>query len=472
MYFIIAVEEDKVDVDLYKVDGKIKQGRTSSCNHKSDAACIYCTSKDPYDPEYLQKEGIKFMSFHSYLRKLDHEKGKLAKATLDEINLTIKSGCTTHAPWPEGICSACQPPALTLNRQTYRHVDYITFENAEIVDNFLNFWRITSHQRAGLLYGRYEPYSGVPLGIQAVVTAIYEPGQQGTRDSINLLADEDGKQAQVDRVAKSLGLCRIGWIFTDLVQKDTSGSVKHVRHADSHFLSAQECITAAHFQNMYPNVTKKSSSQKFGSKQVTIVVTGDSKNQISMDAYQVSQQCMAMVRAGVLLPTKDAPELGYVREPKVGPNLDVFYKVKDQYGNEVTKVARPLPVEYLLIDIPSGFSSASPTYSMSLEKAFFNSGSKKPFPIENRPMEGELQTIETLANYRKLFDIDTISDFFRDFHLLVYLCAQSDVPLTEEDMKPLLEALRDHRLEEVYRWTEGQEWKTLELIMQNIVDGF
>ena len=470
MLFLV-LDEDKVDIELYKMDGKIKQGRTSSCNHKSDAACIYCTSKDPYDPEYLKKEGIKFMSFHSYLRKLDHEKGSLAKATLDEMNLTIKPGCTTHAPWPEGICSACQPPAITMNRQTYRHVDYITFENGDIVDNFLNFWRVTSHQRAGLLYGRYETFSGVPLGIQAVVTAIYEPAQQGTRDAIKLLPDEDGKLAKVDRIAKSLGLCRLGWIFTDLIQ-DSTGSIKHMRNADSHFLSAQECITAAHFQNMYPNITKKSSSQKYGSKQVTIVVTGDSKNQIGMEAYQVSQQCMALVRAGVLLPTKDAPELAYVREPKVGPNLDVFYKEKDQYGNEVTKMARPLPVEYLLIDIPSGFSSASPTYSMSLEKSFFNGPNKAPFPIENRPMEGHLQTLEVLANYKKIFDNDNISDFFRDFHLLVYLCAQTEVPLTEDVMKPLLEALRDQRLEEVYRWTEEHQWKTLELIMNNIADGF
>ena len=201
------------------------------------------------------------------------------------------------------------------------------------------------------------------------------------------------------------------------------------------------------------------------------MVTGDVENQIALEAYQVSQQCQAMVRAGVLLPTKDAPELGYVREPKIGPNLDVFYKLKDQYGNEVTKIARPLPVEYLLIDIPSGFSSASPSYSMSLEKSFF-SGMKKPFPIENRPMEDQLQTIEALANYKKMFDFDNISDFFRDFHLLIYLCAQTDVPLTEEDMKPLLEAIRDNRLQDVYMWTEGNQWKTLELIMNNIADGF
>jgi nuclear protein localization family protein 4 len=71
----------------------------------------------------------------------------------------------------------CRPPALTLNRQSYRHVDHITFENANIVDNFLAFWRETGRQRYGFLYGRYEPHPEVPLGIKAVVCAIYEPPQ-------------------------------------------------------------------------------------------------------------------------------------------------------------------------------------------------------------------------------------------------------------------------------------------------------
>ena len=65
--------------------------------------------------------------------------------------------------------------------QLYRHVDNIMFENGNIVDRFLNYWRSFGHQRIGFLYGRYEAYNAVPLGIRAVVAAIYEPPQVGNR---------------------------------------------------------------------------------------------------------------------------------------------------------------------------------------------------------------------------------------------------------------------------------------------------
>jgi nuclear protein localization family protein 4 len=61
--------------------------------------------------------------------------------------------------------------------QEYRHVDNVMFENAHLVERFLNYWRSTGHQRIGFLYGRYEIHTDVPLGIRATVAAIYEPPQ-------------------------------------------------------------------------------------------------------------------------------------------------------------------------------------------------------------------------------------------------------------------------------------------------------
>lgn len=51
------------------------------------------------------------------------------------------------------------------------------FENSELVERFLDYWRTTGHQRIGFLYGRYEIHPDIPLGIRAVVAAIYEPPQ-------------------------------------------------------------------------------------------------------------------------------------------------------------------------------------------------------------------------------------------------------------------------------------------------------
>ena len=36
----------------------------------------------------------------------------------------------------QGICSKCQPSAVTLNRQPWRHTDSIMFENSQLVDRY------------------------------------------------------------------------------------------------------------------------------------------------------------------------------------------------------------------------------------------------------------------------------------------------------------------------------------------------
>lgn len=98
--------------------------------------------------------------------------------------------------------------------------------------------------------------------------------QESSKDSITLLTDD--REKIVEELARHLGLVRVGWIFTDLVADDIQkGTVKHVRNIESHFLSAQECITAGYLQNQQPNPCRFSSTGCFGSKFVTVCVTGE-----------------------------------------------------------------------------------------------------------------------------------------------------------------------------------------------------
>lgn len=280
-----GVVEDEVDQQLYKVDGRIERGRDNKlCRHNSNGCCVHCSPIEPFDENYLKEQKIKHLSFHSYLRKLTSgvDRGKFV--ALEDINCKIKTGCKEHPPWPKGICSKCQPSALTLNRQTYRHVDNVMFENTVLVERFLNYWRCSGHQRMGFLYGTYEIHADVPLGIRARVAAIYEPPQESSRDYIKVLPDESA--AEVDRLAATLGLKKVGWIFTDLISDDAAaGTVKQLRGIQSHFLTASECIMAGHFQNQHPNASKYASNGVFGSKFVTVCVTGEFKKKIFFSVF-------------------------------------------------------------------------------------------------------------------------------------------------------------------------------------------
>lgn len=65
-----------------------------------------------------------------------------------------------------------------------------------------------------------------------------------------------------------------------------------------------------------------------------MVFTGDEKCQVHMEGYSVSNQCMALVKDDCLVPTKDVPELGFVRESSDKQYVpDVYYKVCKFYNN-------------------------------------------------------------------------------------------------------------------------------------------
>lgn len=67
------IEEDEVDIELAKQDGRINRGKDPQlCHHGPSGKCIHCVPAEPYDLEYLKSinPSIKYISFHAYLKKL------------------------------------------------------------------------------------------------------------------------------------------------------------------------------------------------------------------------------------------------------------------------------------------------------------------------------------------------------------------------------------------------------------------
>jgi nuclear protein localization family protein 4 len=387
-------EWDVTDAVLAAKSGRVERQRDMQmCRHGDTQHCIHCTPLEPYDPQVLASYSppLKFMSFHTHLRKLNSGADRGRYTRLEQPQCALIPGCSNHPPYPQGICSRCQPGAMYLNRQKFRQVDYVQFESDKILDEFINFWRVSGNQRAGFLIGRYEEYEQVPLGVQAVVSAIYEPPQSNSTNGFEI--KPDAQFATVQQVAGALGLAVVGWIFTDLYAR--SGIVQCTRFISDHrsaLISAEELLNAAAFQNLFGSPVPKqyAPSGFFGSKFVTVVVSGGQDNMIVTKGYQCSLQGMGLQSAGCLQPAANAAGLMLVKtSTDVQYVPDVFYIAQDKYGNETTKAAKPsFPVEYLVVGFECGYKTASGTASAT-----------QPFPIEHRSMIAENQDLSALKRH-------------------------------------------------------------------------
>jgi nuclear protein localization family protein 4 len=453
-----TVELMEIDKILEKEDGLIKRGRSQFCRHEGKGMCEYCMPLEPYDQNYLNEHKIKHLSFHSYIRKLIAENKATSKNNrgylppLEDQDFKIKPNCSGHLPYPKGICSKCQPSAVTLQSQTFRMVDHVEFDSSKLIDNFLQFWRNTGCQRFGYLFGKYMPYSEIPLGVKAVVSAIYEPPQECAIDGIQLELP-DNKMDQVLSVAKSLGLEIVGMIYTDLFDNGKNEQkVLCKRHADSYFLSSAECIFSAEAQLEHPTPCKYSKTGYFGSRFITCVVSGNEDEDVAISAYQVSNTCMAMVRDNIV----DAciePSLMLVRETSNEQYIpDVFYKYKNKYDILVQESAKPsFPTEYLLVTLTYGFpQDPNPLFKSS-----------KTFPIENRIGE----TSEDLSDLKKQLDNLSLDDALSDFHALLRI-KDSDI-LSEDDFNLVCKVALDHKESDVQELTYSPSWRTLMTILNS-----
>ncbi|WFD29368.1 nuclear protein localization protein 4 [Malassezia sp. CBS 17886] len=381
-----TVQQDGVDDYWDTQTGVITRGRdVQFCRHGEMGMCDYCMPLEPYDARYHAEHNIKHLSFHAYLRKQNAGSGGETSFVppLEEARYTVQVPCPLgqHAPWPAGICTKCQPSAITLQRQPYRMVDHVEFAHPALIENLLEIWRQTNAQRFGFLVGRYEPYTKVPMGIKAVVEAIHEPPQHGDTDGLTLGLPWDD-QARIEKLAGQCGMQIVGMVYTDLEAADPThqdaakaGLVACKRHNDSFFLSGNEVHFAAQMQLEHPSPSRFSQSGKFNTKFVTCILSGNAQGEVDVAAYQMSEQAMAMAQAD-MIEASVQPTTVRVK-PSEGERYvpEVFFRYTNKYGIDVKESAKPtFPVEYLLVNSTHGFPTAPDPVFRS-----------HAFPVENRP---------------------------------------------------------------------------------------
>lgn len=364
-----TVVEDHVDQYWRQRDGKIHRSRDPNfCRHAVNGMCDYCMPLEPYDATYQTKNSIKHLSFHAHLRQIAPQQstpsansnGGATPSTslppLSPLSYRVKTPCPSgsHAPYPAGICTACQPSAITLSRQTFRSTDHLEIASPGIIEGFLESWRLTGRQRFGWLLGAYKPYEEVPMGVKAVVEAIHEPPQDGDLDGLSLQLPWDDEK-RILELAGFAGLQIVGMIFTDLTpDPDDKSKSLCKRHKDSFFLSSLETMFAAREQLRHPLHTRSSPTGIYSSRLVTAVLSGLPEGGVDLACYMASEQGCAMVDADMIEPTVE-PGIVKIKGENEGEGRyvpDVFYTYKNEYGIQVKSSAKPcFPVEYLLVNV-------------------------------------------------------------------------------------------------------------------------
>ena len=232
----------------------------------------------------------------------------------------------------------------------------------------------------GFLYGKYVQDEDGEKKVK--VEAIYEPPQQADPDAAEGFEQlEDPMEETVAEIAEMCGLQKVGWIFG------------HPPREDGLVLSAAEVVMAAELQLEAAEGVEETPF-------VTVKVTTGKDGNVSVEAFQVSQQCMAMVAEEAL---------------EIGENPG-FCKVNDTFtAIQEGKESKTVDNNFFLTVVPI----VQHTSEMFVSQ----------FPRANRDLDDRTPSHDELK--RQLSKSGTAGwnfvDLLSDFNLLIYLSKFLDV---------------------------------------------
>lgn len=231
-------------------------------------------------------------------------------------------------------------------------------------------------KRFGYLYGHFvkaDEDDEKPTKVK--VEAIYEPPQQVDAEAAEgFVPLDDPKEDAVEQIASMLGLVRVGWIYGHEARPD-------------YVMSNAEIIMAAELQLQAADGVEETPF-------VTVKVAPSLDGTVSVEAFQVSQQCMAMVAEEAL---EVAPD------PKVCAVNETFTAIQEGKPSKTVE--------------NSFFMCVVPIVQHTSEQFVAE------FPRANRDVDDRMPSHDELKKQLSKSGSAgwTFEDRLADFNLLVYL---------------------------------------------------
>ncbi|WOL12284.1 NPL4-like protein isoform X1 [Canna indica] len=239
-------------------------------------------------------------------------------------------------------------------------------------------------KRAGFLYGRVDEVEH-----SVAVDFIYEPPQQGSEDASVLFRNPD-EEALVEAIAASLGMRRVGFIFTQAVGRK-AGTAEYT-------MSGREVLQAVEMQ-------AEGGIPEWVTAIVKLEVAEDGAADVHFEAFQMSDMCVRLFKEDWFV-----TEFGEDDDPRVSRmKKDVVVGGKDT--KEVDNDFFLVPVK--ISDHQGPLSSN--------------------FPIENRITSVTTKALKThLERTKHQPFVKRISDFHLLLLLARYLDVNADIPTLAE----------------------------------------